>query len=68
MTAAWVTIVSPRTSTFSWGITAVAPSGIAAPVEILIALPSASAVADGVPARDSPTTIRVRPASPWTIA
>ena len=40
-------IVPSRTSTSSWRITAVAPSGIAPPVEILIALPSASAVADG---------------------
>ncbi len=57
-----VRIVPSRTSTFSWGITAVAPSGIAAPVEIRIASPSLSGRAEGVPARDSPTTVRVRSA------
>ena len=39
VTAVAVRIAPSRTSTFSWGITDVAPAGIAAPVEILIASP-----------------------------
>ncbi len=61
-------IVPSRVSTSSCGITAVAPSGMAPPVEILIALPSPSTSDDGVPARDSPTTVNVRSASPGRIA
>ena len=63
--AALVWIASPPLrSMFSWGMTAVAPGGTAAPVEMRIASPSARRWCEGVPARDSPTICSVRPASP----
>ena len=45
-------------------MTAVAPAGTAAPVEIRIASPALSKCWVGVPARDSPTTANSRPPGP----
>ena len=54
----------PSSSTTSIGATASAPSGITAPVEIRTASPSPTVTSEGCPARDSPITRSVRPASP----